>query len=312
MNEVTAAQKARLGLFLIISGGLLVIIILIITGSELLEKRDTYFVRYKDTSVSGLEIGAQVKYHGVRVGRIEDIYIDEDQVDVVVVELSLKAGTPIKTDVEAEISALSLTGLKIIELTGGSRKAPMLPPGSEIPPGESTLQMITGKAEAVSEKLELALTNLVELTGGENQERLMKMIDNTALVLNDFHVILKESREPVQNIVRNLEEASIEIHSITSSTEIKRTLSNLDTASANIAQTDIVKMVSELQKTLEEIRLAFNHVDLTVLKGRHDFLMSLEVLRESLDSFNEFTRIIAEDPSLLLRGTREQEIGIGR
>jgi len=34
------------------------------------------------------------------------------------------------------------------------------------------------------------------------------------------------------------------------------------------------------------------------------------VLRESLDSFNEFSRMIAEDPSILLRGTVESEIGL--
>jgi len=310
MLEVTRAQKARLGLFLIISGSLLIVLLLIVTGTKFFEKRDQYFIRYRDVSVSGVEVGAQIKYHGVRVGRVDEIRIDEEEVETIVVTLSLKRGTPVKTDVEAEITALSLTGLKIIELTGGSSDAPLLPPDSEIPAGESALQMITGRAEAVSEKLEMVLNNLISLTGGENRQRFMNLIDNTAAVLEDVHIMLAESRDPIASTINNLELASQDIRAITSSVEIQRTLANLDSASRNLNETDLANTLKILSNTFEQARLTFNHIDLTLLKGRHDLLISLEVLRESLDSFNEFSRMISEDPSLLLRGTREGEIGI--
>ena len=46
----------------------------------------------------------------------------------------------------------------------------------------------------------------------------------------------------------------------------------------------------------------------TLLKSRHDILSSTEILRESLEYFNEFTRLISENPSLLLRSSPQEEI----
>jgi len=310
MQEVTRAQKARLGLFLVIAFSLLIGLLLAMTGTKLLEKRDVYYVKYQDISVSGLEIGSNVKYHGVRVGRVEDIKIDPKSVETILVTLSLKSETPVKTDVKAEIASMSLTGMKIIELTGGSSKAPVLPPNSEIPTGTSSLQMITGKAEVVSQKLEVVLTNLEVITGGENQARVFRLIDNTSDVLEDFHVIISESREPLVNTIGNFELASENLNRILTAEEIDHTLAQIDSVSGALQDADFAGTVRKLAETLEQARSTFNHLDLTLLKGRHDLLVSLEILRESLDSFNEFSRMIAEDPSILLRGTREGEIGV--
>jgi len=310
MQEVTRAQKARLGLFLVIAFSLLIGLLVAITGTKLLEKRDIYFVKYEDVSVSGLEIGSNVKYHGVRVGRVEDIKIDPQSVETVIVTLSLKGDTPVKKDVKAEIAAMSLTGMKMIELTGGSSLAELLPPKSEIPAGTSSLQFITGKAEVVSRKLEIVLTNLESITGGENQARVFRLIDNTSDVLEDFHSIISESREPLANTVANFESASAHLDRILSAEEIDNTLAQIDSVSKALQEADFAGTVRKLAETFEQARITFNHLDLTLLKGRHDLLVSLEVLRESLDSFNEFSRMIAEDPSILLRGTVESEIGL--
>ena len=308
MREVTRAQKARLGIFLLVSGSILVAMLVIVTGTKLFEKRDLYEVRYKDVSVSGLEVGAQVKYHGVRVGRVEEIFIDQEQIETIVVVLSLERGTPVKTDVEAVVASLSLTGIKIIELIGGSTEAPLLEPGSEIPAGESSIQWITGKAEAVSEKLELVLTNLARWTSGENEERIFQLIDNTAAALFDLHIILAENRDNIAKTVENLEIASADMRNLAASEAIRRAFANLDTTTSELQAAELGKAVVELREALVQARNTFSHLDLTLLKGRHDILTSLEILRESLDSFNEFTRIISEDPSLLLRGTKVEEV----
>lgn len=308
MREVTRAQRVRLGIFLLVSSGVLLTIIIIITGAKFLENRDYYFVRYRNVSVSGIEIGAQVKYHGVRVGRVDKIYIDPDQIETIVLILSLEHETPVKTDVNAVIASLSLTGIKIIELTGGSTEAPLLAPDSEIPAGESSIQAITGKAEVVTEKLELVLNNLAAITGGENQERLFRMIDNTATVLADVHVILDDNRDRISRTAENLEIASDEIRKLSQSEAFLRILANLDTTTSEIQSAELGQAIEELREALSQARNTFTHLDLTLLKGRHDILTSLEIMRETLDSFNEFARIISEDPSLLLRGTQAEEV----
>lgn len=307
MREVSRAQRARLGIFLIVSGGVLVLLLVLMTGTKFLEKRDKYSIRYRDVSVSGLEVGAQVKYHGVRVGRVDEIQIDPKQIETVVATISLEHGTPIKNDVQAVVSAFSLTGIKIIELTGGSTEAALLKPGSEIPAGQSSFDLITGKAEAVSEKLELVLNNLARLTASENQERVLKAVDNAALVLEDLHYTVADNRDKIDRTFANFEQASQGLVELAQSQALRRAFANLDTTTAALQAAQIGKAITDLQVALQQARTTFTHIDLTLLKGRHDILTSLEVMRESLDSFNEFTRLIAEDPSLLLRGKRAEE-----
>ncbi len=308
MREITPAQRARLGIFLLISGSIVVILLLIVTGGKLLERRDYYFIRYKDVSVSGLEIGAQVKYHGVRVGRVEKIIIDPKEIETIIVTISVDHKTPITNDVKAVISALSLTGIKVIELTGGTSQAELIKPGGEIPAGPSTFDIITGKAEAVSEKLELVLTNLANLTGGENQERLLSLVDNASLILSDVHLMLVDNTPKVSRTIQNLEYVSDRLSSIVSSPALDRAVANLDSTAIEIRNAQIGAAVNELRLALQQARNTFTHIDLTLLKGRHDLLTSLEVLRESLESLNEFARLISEDPSLLLRGTKTEEV----
>ncbi|MFP4622443.1 MAG: ATP-binding cassette domain-containing protein [Bacteroidales bacterium] len=61
---------------------------------------------------------------------------------------------------QAEITSVGLTGLKAIEIRGGSNEAENLKPGSYIQAGSSITREITGKAETIAQKAEKVLNNL--------------------------------------------------------------------------------------------------------------------------------------------------------
>jgi len=154
---ITAAQKVRLGVFVTLTTLIFVGTLAVLTGLRLSEQRDTYFIRYR-MSLSGLEPSAQVKLNGVRVGRVDGIRIDRDDPNVVIVDVSLDRGTPVKKDAKAVVTLAGITGLKYIELTGGSREAAFIEPGGEIPAGESVLDRLTGRAEDIAECVRWALS----------------------------------------------------------------------------------------------------------------------------------------------------------
>jgi len=109
---VSKSQKIRLGIFIIVGLVFLFVLIGIIVGTKLFDKKDIYFIAYKDQSVSGMNVGSAVQYHGIRVGRIEELDIDKDDVTTVIVEISVKAGTPIKTDVKSRDGSSRYYGTK--------------------------------------------------------------------------------------------------------------------------------------------------------------------------------------------------------
>jgi phospholipid/cholesterol/gamma-HCH transport system substrate-binding protein len=86
---------------------------------------DRYEASMKE-SVAGLSVDSTVKYRGVDVGRVKAIALRPDNPEEVLLTLDIMRGTPIKTDTVAILETQGLTGLATINLTGGSREAPIL------------------------------------------------------------------------------------------------------------------------------------------------------------------------------------------
>ena len=156
----TRTQKIRLGIFIFISGALLVFLILYFAANKLFEKSDIYYVSYHNVSVSGLEVGSPVNYLGIKIGSISNIFIDPQDINSIIVEMSLQPGTPIKKDDYADIVSLGITGLKTIQIRGGSNEADFLKRGEFLVAGSSASQEITDPSEHL-----IPVTELFLITG---------------------------------------------------------------------------------------------------------------------------------------------------
>jgi phospholipid/cholesterol/gamma-HCH transport system substrate-binding protein len=140
---------------------------------------DVVYRIYFTESVSGLALGDPVKFHGVDVGTVKVMKIDEKDPRRVEVEVGLRKDAPVKTDTKATLKLKGITGVFFIELNGGSLEAKSLveitPAGQmpEIPSEQSTLtklledlpkmfdkfNAIGGKAEKVLGDMGVAAKN---------------------------------------------------------------------------------------------------------------------------------------------------------
>ena len=131
----TRAQQIRLGIFFLVSLAVLALFFIAVAGSHLLRQRDTYYIE-SNSPVSGLNTGADVKYLGFSIGRVEDIAIAPDDLATVVVEISVErrlAENAIRTDTQARMASLGITGLKYIELFGAATTPRASPRGPKLP-----------------------------------------------------------------------------------------------------------------------------------------------------------------------------------
>jgi ABC-type transporter Mla subunit MlaD len=289
--RVSRIQKIRLGVF-IFSGFLLIAtLIAIVAGNKLLEKRDIYYIEYSDSSVNGLSTGGAVKYHGIDIGRVDKIEISPNDITLVIVTISVNSGTPIKEDVEATLVPVGITGLKSIEITGGTNKAQLLLPKSTIPSGVSAFDNITGKAESIAEKLEILVQNLNEMTNPQTQRDIAQIVSTT----ND---IVSENQDSIFNTMNNLEQISKNANTL---------VQNLSNFSNNLEEVDLKQLMLNLNTTLERTNIAVNNIDKMVLKNRTNIDETMETLRETVENLNEFAKQINENPSILIRGTTSQE-----
>jgi phospholipid/cholesterol/gamma-HCH transport system substrate-binding protein len=309
---VTKAQKFRLGIFISVFSVLLIGLITMVVGNKLTQRQDTYHIRYKDTSVSGLKIGGAVNYHGISIGRVERIDIDREDIQQVIVTISVNEGTPIKQDVLATLAPVGITGLMQIELIGGTNEAAMLSPGETITAGKSTLANLSGKAEIIADKVELVLNNLIEITNAENQHKLGNILANV-------DTLLAQNKEPINNTLTNLdsltfylagvarytEDITNRINTILASGTIDSILANSSKVSGDLAAVDLTALMNDLNKTILEAQSTIQDIDITVLNSRQDVWDTIDSLKETIEYLNEFSRMISEDPTLLLRARRK-------
>lgn len=322
-------QKIRLGVFLVISSSILLFTIVFFTSRKFFEKEDIYFVAYENISVSGLEVGSTVKYLGIGVGTIRDITIDPENVASVIVELSLKHATPIKEDAEADITSLGITGLKAIEIRGGSNEAAFLEPGSYIQPGSSITEQITGKAEIIAEKAEKVLNNLQTFTEPENLNKITELAEtittlaqqaNTTItkvdtIISENRYDIRHSVSSFKDITDRLDQSSImllatigRIQQTVESDTLDQILGNVRDVSVALKEADVNALIENITTLAIQTQELLKKVDSDLDQSSQDFSESLKLLKMTLENLLETSRKINDNPSILIRGVNQKNI----
>ncbi|MDA8381507.1 MAG: MlaD family protein [Betaproteobacteria bacterium] len=183
----TKVNYAVVGLFVVILGAMLVVGGLwLVSGKRYGQVYEPYMV-YTTESVSGLNVNAPVKYHGVSVGLVERIGLDRQDPQRVYLLLDLDRGTPVKTDTVASLRTQGLTGLAYVELSGGTAAAPMLRPKPgqpypvirSVPSVFATLeQSVRGLLAAVN----VAVGDINTVLGPQNRQALKSSLHDLAIV----------------------------------------------------------------------------------------------------------------------------------
>ncbi|MGH7716463.1 MAG: MlaD family protein [Vulcanimicrobiaceae bacterium] len=81
---------------------------------------------YFNGSVSGLDIGSDVRFNGVLVGRVSNIQLEPQRPTEVRVAVDINRGIVIRKDAVAELQVKGLTGTAYVEISAASGTAPPL------------------------------------------------------------------------------------------------------------------------------------------------------------------------------------------
>ena len=323
----TRAQQIRLGIFFLVSLAVLALFFSVVAGSHLLSQRDTYYIEFTDMPISGLNKGASVKYLGLSIGRIEDISIAPDDLATVVVEISIdkeRAENAIRTDTEARMASLGITGLKYIELFGGSDAAQVLSPGATIAASETFFSNLQERAEVLSNKIEQSVDKLNALLSSENQRTFTDMLRQTGDLVATANALVQDNRsafdETVANIVaasRSLVQTSAtlaatadSLHVLLGGAKLQQTVDDLQVTMHKLRQQmdgPIPLLVAKIDTVVGNMDRTFVGIDQTVGASRQNLLRAMQDLEETLQNIRETTEIIRENPAVLIRGSRSAD-----
>ncbi len=269
----TKQQKIRIGVFALVAGALFVVVLVAFAGVRLWKARAHYEIVFHH-SVYGLEPGGEVYLNGIRVGTVDTIGVDPDDMRNVKVRIEVEADTPVRTDTKAILQFAGITGLKIVDLRDGSPTAPTLEPGGRIEEGETTLDKFERRA----------------LQMLEQSEQLMERANEIASTAQQVVTNLETFTDPKQ------------LGSLVDQT--KATAANLAATSAALRRL-VDDNRSGIKASLASIELAAKRTAELVDNGQ--LRSALADLRQASRSFKELARDVKQRPSRLLFGKPEPD-----
>ena len=330
------ANPAAIGVF-VVGAVVLVVVSLVIFGSGSLFRKTENFILYFEDSINGLEVGAPVKFKGVRIGQVTNIFIrfnqDEKEPHVPVViqididRLQNSLGVDVNLDddkvFQEQVDILGLrgqlqqasfvTGMLFIELDYDPNAGPayyIQKPDAET--GELEYKEIPTVSSGLTEVIK-KVTGMVDriskidfLAIGEKTNDILTRIDDGVAEIQ-----FKAINDKAVSLLDNLD-------AITSDPEFKNLPSNLNATLTdgrkfiNTLDEDIDGVVTDLKDTLDGARDTLRKVN-AISDNVNNMLEPESPLRYQLeDSLSEMAeamraiRILADylerNPSSLLIG----------
>ncbi len=315
-------EEVKVGVVVILAALLFLTALVFVGGVNLFRrKKATYTTYFK--FAGGLEPGSFVRFGGLKVGTVQSAEIDPHDSTRVRITLSVGASMPIRTDSKARISSLGFLGENYVEVSPGSRDAPLLPPGSEIPALEivqladvfNNVNNVTLNASKLVNDLDdkfLVLANntnqlignLNALVGPENRQHLEAFLANA-------DGLLAESRPRLQKTLANLQGASAKLSPTIDHADA--TIGQVKTLAGNLNGV-VLENREQLRETLLRLRTSLvaaqaliATLDEAVDENRANLDETLDNFRVSSQNLKEFTDTIKRRPFSLIRVKSEKD-----
>jgi phospholipid/cholesterol/gamma-HCH transport system substrate-binding protein len=281
---------------------LIVLFLSVPVAHKLTNRQKTYHTYFEDESVSGLEEGGDVKFRGVRIGKISDIKYDRKDLSRVRVEFRVSEDFPMKEGMQVQTQLMGITMLKYLEIAGGTDpEAELLPDGSEIPNKPSGLEALTGKTDVIVAKVELLLNHLTTLTHPDSLASVREIMTNVAAISGEMRTFTETVSPDVQGIAASARSSMEKIDAI--SGDIQTMTSNVN---RSIDSERLGQILSSIDSSAVSLKKLSETVELTIRQSREDITVSMENLRETLENANDLSRMLADNPSLLLRSEQQK------
>lgn len=280
-----------------------------ITRANLRDTSVIYYVNFTG-SVSGLQVGSPVQLRGVPVGNVTDIAIDERNIELIQVTVSIKPGTPIKTDTVAQLQLQGITGLSFIQLSGGTQDAPPLEPAfgkrrPVIPSVQSPLERVFENVPQVTAQVIELAEHLNELLNEQNRQAIGDILSH----VDTFTASLANSHQDIDKVMHGLPElvGSLNALAVQLSNDSHRLAGRSEETAATVEQTakQIGQMASDIDHLAADNRVAVHDFGQSGLYELSQLLTDARVL---VNTLNRLAEQMERDPARFLFGDQQKGV----
>lgn len=273
-------------------------------------------------NIADVKFGTQVRYEGYPVGQVEAISpLAEGGGMRFLLEVSVREGWAIPADSVARIGSSTFLGAKTIEIQRGSASE-ALTPGARIAsaPSADMFAAMAGVAGSLGELLASAQglidNDAAELLGSLNAVavdtrgrvpaitgELLAITQKLNTTLDSVQQLLSQRNvEGVRTTLQNVEEISRQFVEVSGNVQ-----GTLDRLGALVADLDEIVAANEgkVDGALDDTRYTLHAIAENIDAINHN-------LAGTTRNMNEFSRLIRQNPGLLLGGTPREEVSVER
>lgn len=275
-------EEVKAGTIIVVSLVILSAFIILIGGGRLFDDYDKYQVHVMNAG--GLEVGAQVRLGGVRIGRILSIKPPDGPGKPVTIEVGIEKGTVLYKGTRAMITQLGFVGDIYLLLTVQETTDEKIKVGDVIPSKEQVqFDVLMAKLEGISDSVDKLIKDINKIFSQKNIDGIELLVENTnnaivsgsasidqvasslrsttdklKIVLDEIEGILKENKEEFAQLLKkaheDIEKAGDMIESIESTAKsIEKTSDTADEAIALQSQ-NLDNFLNTLNRTTEELQ----------------------------------------------------------
>lgn len=275
-------EEIKAGIIIITSLVVLSGFIVLIGGTRYFEKLDRYYVRVMNAA--GLEVGAQVRLGGVRVGRVLSIRAPGLPGEPVTIEIGIKRGTVLYKGTQALITQVGFVGDVYLLLSVERTTRERFSVGDTIPSEEQVqFARLMVRLDEISKSVDSLIRDINRIFSQKNIREIEKVIENTnkavvsgssnldkvasalkgttdklELVLNEIEGVVKDNKGEITLLIKKAREdmdragEMIRAFEVTAKT-VNKTSKSVDRA-IDLQSQNLDNLLNAMTRTTEDLQ----------------------------------------------------------
>jgi phospholipid/cholesterol/gamma-HCH transport system substrate-binding protein len=248
-------------------------------------------------NVSGLNVEAQVRYRGIRAGKVESIETDDADPRIILVRISVDDRFKLTKGSTAELGYQGVTGLAYVQIEDKGTSAELLV-GKDGEPARialkaSLLEMLGERAGDIVTQISTVSVRINKLLDEKNVQNLSRTLDNLATAsdsLREMPAIVASAREALsENNLKNLRQILAHVEKTAG-----------ESAPLATEMRELVKTMTSLSQRFDHLAAGAGNEFATVTLPQANTLM-----RELSTSSRQLSRVLdglENNPQMLLFG----------
>lgn len=276
------------------------------------EQFDEYRINFRGP-VSGLSKGGEVQFNGIKVGEITRIALDRADPNLVVTDITVEEGTPVRVDSVATTASQGITGVKYVQITPGTPSRPLLRAGGGDRPviaaGRGRMEGFVQDASSLMRDGALALTRINLLLSERNIGTISQALGDVQAVTGDLAARRQMFANLDSTFVR-LDRAAADLQATTAAA--RRSMGGPNSgvfADVGVAATELRASVAGMRQLITRVDGSFVQLSATTLPEMNAALGSIQEAAVELDNL---TSDIRQDPRTALTRPTGREVEVPR